>query len=165
MPEMICRSSFRSGPGWFLGMNGSITAHCPSLSSARVLTRSRSRTEPHLLGRHALVASPGVPDDDARTQPAGALPFKMRSRSLAIGLSDLQLAGRRLGGDVETAQGVMVRLRGTTADIAAAAEGAMGTAREADSRSRDGAGAVRRPPHRNGDAPGDKERSADDPQT
>ncbi len=27
MPEIICRSSFRSGPGWSLGMNGSITAH------------------------------------------------------------------------------------------------------------------------------------------
>lgn len=33
--EMTCRSSFRSGPGWFLGMNGSITAHRSSESQNR----------------------------------------------------------------------------------------------------------------------------------
>lgn len=32
---MICRSSFRSGPGWSLGMNGPITAHCSSESQNR----------------------------------------------------------------------------------------------------------------------------------
>ena len=32
---MTCRSSFRSGPGWFVGMNGSITAHCSSESQNR----------------------------------------------------------------------------------------------------------------------------------
>ncbi len=30
MPEIVCRSSTRRAPGRFLGMNGSITAHCAS---------------------------------------------------------------------------------------------------------------------------------------
>lgn len=42
---MICRSSFRSGPGWSLGMNGSIIAHCSSESqnrSAIAISRPRN---------------------------------------------------------------------------------------------------------------------------
>src|SRR4051812_33737365 len=35
MPEMTCRSSLRSGPAWWRGMNGSITAHCASESQNR----------------------------------------------------------------------------------------------------------------------------------
>ena len=30
MPLMTRRSSSRRAPGWFVGMNGSITAHCSS---------------------------------------------------------------------------------------------------------------------------------------
>ena len=33
--EMTCRSPFRSGPGWFLGMNVSITARSASESQNR----------------------------------------------------------------------------------------------------------------------------------
>lgn len=35
MPERIIRSSFPSGPGWLIGMNGSITTHCASESQNR----------------------------------------------------------------------------------------------------------------------------------
>lgn len=35
MPEITRRSSTRRAPGWFLGMNGSSTAHCSSDSQNR----------------------------------------------------------------------------------------------------------------------------------
>lgn len=43
MPEMICRSSLHSGPGWSTGMNGSITdrGRLPLLSRPVVLDAFR----------------------------------------------------------------------------------------------------------------------------
>ena len=57
MPEMICRSSFRSGPGWSLGMNGSITTHCSSESqnrSAIVTSKPQTAAWNHKLSNNAM---------------------------------------------------------------------------------------------------------------
>jgi hypothetical protein len=44
MPEIVRRSSTRRAPGWFVGMNGSITAHCASDNQNRPVISTSSLT-------------------------------------------------------------------------------------------------------------------------
>ena len=43
IPEITVRSSTRRAPGWFLGIYGSIAAHCASVSQNRCVMKASNR--------------------------------------------------------------------------------------------------------------------------
>lgn len=101
MPEIIRLSSLRSGPGWFCGMNGSITAHCASESqnpSAIIASEPPSTAPDHETaaptmlwfgsGLRALPRGRASPVPQGREQSGGCLkPVHEHRCGVASGLS------------------------------------------------------------------------------
>src|SRR6476469_7594086 len=86
---MICRSSFLSGPGWSLGMNGSITAHCSSESQNRfaIAISQAAKRQPGITKRQTSQRLGSVHTLGCRVRPKsetapGTLPGHRKRRNM-----------------------------------------------------------------------------------